>query len=218
MRADCQSIVPLPEVLSFEAGASISCGTGTAWGALKRIDVSGDETIAVFGQGPVGVSTTLLASAMGVRVIAIDLSEQRLAQARQAGAQLTINALDHVDVVGQIRDLTDGRGVDASIEASGSALARRQSAQSVRGWGRVAYVGEGGDVSLTVGPDLLRRQVTIHGCWTFSHQEQSACARFVASRAIDLSMLFTDRWSLEDAAAAYERFDRQTSGKAVLTM
>jgi D-arabinose 1-dehydrogenase-like Zn-dependent alcohol dehydrogenase len=51
------TLVPLPDSLSFEEGAAISCGTGTAYGALKRLDVSGRDTLAVFGQGPVGLST-----------------------------------------------------------------------------------------------------------------------------------------------------------------
>ncbi|MDQ0691319.1 zinc-binding dehydrogenase [Arthrobacter sp. W4I7] len=218
MRAHCTSIVQLPDELSFEAGAALSCGTSTAWGALKRLDLSGDQTVAVFGQGPVGLSATLLAAAMGARVIAVDLSDERLERARVFGAALTINASTSGDVVEQLRSVTDGLGVDATIEASGSAIARRQSVQGVRSWGRAAYVGEGGDVSLEVGPDLLRRQVTLHGCWTFSHQEQAACARFIVSRNLDLDALFTERWSLGDAASAYEQFDRQSSGKAVFLM
>jgi D-arabinose 1-dehydrogenase-like Zn-dependent alcohol dehydrogenase len=47
------TLVPLPDALSFETGAAISCGTGTAYGALKRAALQGGETIAVFGQGPV---------------------------------------------------------------------------------------------------------------------------------------------------------------------
>ena len=54
-----RTLVPLPDALSFEESAAISCGTGTAWGALKRLDVSGRDTLAVFGQGPVGLSATL---------------------------------------------------------------------------------------------------------------------------------------------------------------
>jgi len=60
MKAPAFTCVPLPEELSFEEGASVSCGTGTAYGALKRIDVSGRDTLAVFGQGPVGLSATML--------------------------------------------------------------------------------------------------------------------------------------------------------------
>jgi len=46
-------------------GAAISCGTGTAHGALRRLKISGDDTIALFGQGPMGLSATQLAAAMG---------------------------------------------------------------------------------------------------------------------------------------------------------
>src|SRR5690606_31059405 len=58
LKVPARTLVPLPEPLSFEAGAAISCGTGTAFGALKRADVSGTDTVAVFGQGPVGLAAT----------------------------------------------------------------------------------------------------------------------------------------------------------------
>src|SRR5438876_9397700 len=53
MKVPAFTLVPLADELSFEEGAAISCGTGTAYGALKRIDVSGRDTLVVFGQGPV---------------------------------------------------------------------------------------------------------------------------------------------------------------------
>src|ERR1700759_5604202 len=63
---------------AFTAGAAVSCGTGAAYGALRRLKISGDDTIALFGQGPVGLSATQLASAMGARVIALDTLERGL--------------------------------------------------------------------------------------------------------------------------------------------
>jgi D-arabinose 1-dehydrogenase-like Zn-dependent alcohol dehydrogenase len=70
MKVPAFTVVPLPDELSFTTGAAISCGTGTAYGALRRIRLSGNDTIAIFGQGPVGLSATQLAAAMGARVIA----------------------------------------------------------------------------------------------------------------------------------------------------
>src|SRR5689334_842824 len=61
MRVPADTLVPLDERLSFAAGAAIACGTDTAWGALDRLGLTGRETIAAFGQGPVGLSATLLA-------------------------------------------------------------------------------------------------------------------------------------------------------------
>ena len=65
MKVPVSTLVPLPDSLSFVTGAAISCGTGTAWGALNRLNLQGGETIAIFGQGPVGLSATQLALVMG---------------------------------------------------------------------------------------------------------------------------------------------------------
>lgn len=214
MKAPASTIVELPDALSFETGAAIACGTGTAWGALKRLDLAGEQTIAIFGQGPVGLSATQLAKSLGARVIALDVSVERLDRAKALGADETIDP-SQVDPVAAIRALTHGLGADATLDASSSADARRQCVQSVRTWGKACFVGEGGQVTLDVSPDLLRRQVTLIGSWTFSTVGQAQCAQFIADRGIDVGQLFTDRWTLDQATEAYRRFDRQTGGKGV---
>ncbi len=214
MKCPANTLVTLPDELSFETGAAIACGTGTAWGALKRLDLTGDQTIAIFGQGPVGLSATQLAAAMGARVIALDVSADRLARAKAFGAAEVINPMD-CDPVARIRELTHGLGAHCTMDASSSADARRQCVQSVRTWGKACLVGEGGNVTLDVSPDMLRRQVTLMGSWTFSTVGQAECARFIADRGIDVDQLFTDRWKLEQGQQAYELFDKQTSGKGV---
>ncbi len=82
-------------------------------------------------------------------------------------------------------------------------------------WGTACFVGEGGDVTIDVSPDMLRKQLTIVGSWTFSTTIQADCARFVADRKIGVDHLFTNRWQLEQADEAYRLFDQQTSGKGV---
>src|SRR6202035_1342045 len=91
MKVPAHTLVPLPDALSFSTGAAISCGTGTAYGALQRMNLSGRDTIAIVGQGPVGLSATQLAAAMGARVIALDVSPERLARARDFGADAVID-------------------------------------------------------------------------------------------------------------------------------
>ena len=66
---------------------------------------------------------------------------------------------------------------------------------------------------LGVSRDLLRRQVTLGGSWTFSTNDQEDCSDFVADRGIDLDRLFTHRWQLEQADGAYR--GNQTSGEDV---
>ena len=216
MKCPARTLVPLPDELSFEAGAAISCGTGTAWGALHRLDLQGDQTIAVFGQGPVGLSATLLASQMGARVIALDTGEERLQRAKEFGADALINPAKTENVVEAIKDLTHGRGAHASMDCSSAPIARTQSVQCVRSWGKACFVGEGDTVTLNVSNDMLRRQVTVIGSWTFSTIGQGKCAEYVADREIVLDRLFTHRWKLDQAKEAYELFDKQTSGKGVI--
>ena len=79
LKVPARTLVPLPEELSFVAGAAVSCGTGTAYGALRRMHLAGGSTLAVFGQGPVGVSATLLGAKMGARVIAVETNAERRA-------------------------------------------------------------------------------------------------------------------------------------------
>src|SRR5919201_3837493 len=155
MVAPASTLVPLPDEISFEEGAAISCGTGTAYGALKRLDVSGRDTLAVFGQGPVGLSATMLGRAMGARVIALDVVPERRKLASEFGAAVVLDP-GQTDPVKALRDLTHGEGVDVAIECSSHPDARTAAVRGVRTWGRVAYVGEGGTVTLDVSKDLLR--------------------------------------------------------------
>jgi threonine dehydrogenase-like Zn-dependent dehydrogenase len=217
MKVPAHTLVPLPDELSFTTGAAISCGTGTAYGALQRMKLSGRDTLAVVGQGPVGLSATQLASRMGARVIALDISAERLERAKAFGADVAIDPRAN-DPVGAIRELTHGLGADLTLDTSGTPDGRVTAVRSARAWGTVCFVGEGGNVTIDVSPDMLRKQLTIIGSWTFSTVGQADCARFVADRGIKVDALFTHRWTLDQAEEAYRLFDQQTSGKGVFVI
>lgn len=214
MKVPASTLVPLPDALTFEEGAAVSCGTGTAYGALKRLDVSGRDTLAVFGQGPVGLSATMLGRAMGARVIALDIAPERRALARALGADEVVDP-GAVDPVAALHELTRGEGVEVALDCSGSPEARVAAVRSATTWGRVGLVGEGGTVTLDVSRDLLRRQLTVIASWTFSAVGQEECARFIADRRVPLARLLTHRFRLEQADEAYRLFDTQTTGKGV---
>ncbi len=212
-----RTLIPLPEPLSFEEGAAIACGTGTAYAALVKLDVSGRDIVAVYGQGPVGVSATLLARAMGARVLAVDVSPARLELARSLGADAVLNPLDG-DPVQAVRELTYGEGADATLDCTGHAIARAQMIRSARVWGRACFVGEGGTVTLEPSPDVIHKHLTIYGSWTFSTVGLAECARFVVERQIPLRRLITHRYPLDQAAEAFEEFDAGATGKCVFVM
>ena len=218
MKVPASTLVPLPEELSFEVGAAISCGTGTAWGALQRIGLSGRETIAIFGQGPVGLSATQFAKAFGAQVVAIDISEARLALAKELGADIVVNATKD-DPVAAIEAVTHGEGAEKTMDCSGNPDARLQAIRGTRTWGKVALVGEGGLLTVDVSQYLIRRQISLVASWTFSTVGQAECARFVADRHIPVERIFTNRYRrLEEADGAYRAFDAQSSGKGVFLL
>ncbi len=211
------TLVPLPDELSFAAGAAISCGSGTAYSALLRMKLSGNDTIAIFGQGPVGLAATQYAKAMGATVIALDVAQQRLARAKEFGVDHAVNPGSN-DPVAAIKDLTHGRYADLTLDTSSNPEARLNAIRSTKVWGTMCFVGEGGNVTIDVSPHLLRRQLTLIASWTFSNIIQAECARFSIEREIDVDRLFTHRWKLEQAEEAYKVFDKQVDGKGVFLM
>ena len=213
LKVPARTLVPLPEELSFVEGAAVSCGTGTAYGALRRMQLAGGSTLAVFGQGPVGLSATLLGAKMGARVIAVETNPERLALAKQFGAEVAVHADDSEKA---LKDLTRGEGVDLALDCTGIAAARVAAVRSAKTWGTVCFVGEGGEVTLDVSRDLLRKQLTVIGSWTFSAMGQAECARFIADNDIDLEKIFSHRWKLGEVEEAYRVFDTQATGKGVI--
>src|SRR5690349_22847047 len=137
-KVPARTIVELPEELSFAEGAAVACGTGTAFSALKRMKLCGGDTLAVFGQGPVGLSATVIGVAMGARVVAIETSAERLKLAKEFGADAVIDTSKE-DAVQALKDLTDGAGVDLAIECSSAPAARRAAVRCVRTWGTACY-------------------------------------------------------------------------------
>jgi len=217
LKVPANTMVPLHEALSFTAGAAISCGSGTAYGALRRMNLSGRDTIAIFGQGPVGLAGTQFAKAMGARVIALDINPQRLARAREFGADELVNPGSN-DPVEAIRELTHGKYADLSLDTSANREARLNAIRSTKVWGTMCFVGEGGDVTIDVSPHLLRRQMTLIASWTFSTIIQAECAQFCVDRKVNVDRLFTHRWQLDQADEAYKLFDKQSDGKGVFLL
>jgi threonine dehydrogenase-like Zn-dependent dehydrogenase len=215
LKVPASTCVPLPDALSFEEGAACACGTGTAFHALKRLGVSGIDTIAIFGQGPVGLSATQFAATMGARVIAVDVIPERLELASQLGADRTIDAGAEPPVEA-IRDLTHGDGADATLDATGIPQVRINAVDSARLWGKVCFVGEGNTTTFDVSPQIIHKQLTIYGSWTFSLSGLAEVADFVVERRVPLKELITHRFTLDQAAEAYRLFDGGRTGKVVL--
>lgn len=214
MRVPVSTLVHLPQEISFKGGAAVACGTGTAYGALLRLDISARDTLAVYGLGPVGLSAAQLAASMGVEVFGIDINPARVETSKSFGVTHAIDA-SKVDPVEEILKLTGGKGVSCAAECAGGDVPRAQAVRSTRTWGRVALVAIGGDLRLDPMKDLIGRQRTLIGSYTFSEVGMKECARFIADHGVEVDRLFTDEWTLDRADDAYADFNKQTGGKGV---
>jgi alcohol dehydrogenase len=139
-RADL-NLVRLPEGMDFATAASLGCRFVTAFRAVvDQGRVSAGEWVAVHGCGGVGLSAVMIAAASGARVVAVDIAEDKLALAREAGAAATVNARGVADIAEAVRGITSG-GAHLSLDALGSVTTCVNSIMSLRKRGRHVQVG-----------------------------------------------------------------------------
>ena len=138
-----QQAIVVSKDIPFDRACLIGCGVMTGVGAALNIaDIAYGDTVMVLGCGAVGLAALQGAMMAGAgAVIAADLDDQKLALARKLGAQRTVNAKNE-DPVEVARSLTSGRGADVVLEAAGSSIAFRQSAEAVRAGGQVIWLGK----------------------------------------------------------------------------
>jgi threonine dehydrogenase-like Zn-dependent dehydrogenase len=111
--------IKVPEGPSDDRFVYLSDVLPTAWQAVAYADAPKGGSLAVFGLGPIGQMSARVAKHLGIeKVVGIDLLPERLERAARYGA-ITINAKEHDDVSDVVRELTDGRGADAVIDAVG---------------------------------------------------------------------------------------------------
>lgn len=216
MLAEERSCLPIPDGLSYLDGALVSCGFGTAYEGLLRLGVSGRDTLLVTGLGPVGLAAAMLGRALGAGpVIGTDIAPERLALAERLGL------VDHAvpagdDAAARIAEITGGRGCEASIDCSGSAPARLLALRSTRTWGRCAFVGEGGQVTLDVSQELIHRQITLHGSWVTSLRHMSELLENLVRWNLRPDVTVTDTFPLSGASEAYRLADAGRAGKVAI--
>lgn len=139
-----ENLVALPDAMDFTTAAGLGCRFATAFRAVvDQGKVSDDSVVAVWGCGGVGLSSIMIAAALGATVIAIDISDEALSLGKACGAQHTVKAAvgaDTDDPVKAVRELSGG-GVDVSIDALGSTETAVSSIRSLRTRGRHIQVG-----------------------------------------------------------------------------
>jgi alcohol dehydrogenase len=135
------NLVRLPDELDYVTAASLGCRFATSFRALvDQGRVSAGQWVAVHGCGGVGLSAIMIASALGANVVAVDISDEKLAFARSLGAVATLNAATTSNIVKAIMAITSG-GAHVSVDALGSPTTCFNSIANLRRRGRHIQVG-----------------------------------------------------------------------------
>jgi propanol-preferring alcohol dehydrogenase len=153
----------LPAEISFEVGAIMMCSSATAFHALNKARLRSGESIAIFGFGGLGFSALQLAQALDCgRTYVVEVNPAKLHSAAALGAVvIDANAGDPVE---QIKEATDGKGVDVALELVGSAKTMRQAVQCLGALGRAALVGLTGEpMSIFPYSELINKEAEIVG-------------------------------------------------------
>ena len=136
-----EALVKIDKSIAFEHAALFGCGVVTGVGAvINTAEAKAGQFIGVVGLGGVGLSSVLASLALGAgKVVAVDLSEEKLEFARKLGVHHTVNAAES-DMVEQVHKLTDG-GVHIAIETAGSGRALQSAYDITRRGGPTVAAG-----------------------------------------------------------------------------
>ncbi|MCD6470054.1 NAD(P)-dependent alcohol dehydrogenase [Candidatus Bathyarchaeota archaeon] len=200
--APAQNVYSMPNNMTYEEGAMIE-PLAVGMMAAKRGRVTVHDTVAIFGAGPIGLLSLQAVRSHGViDTYVIDIIDYRLDYAQKLGASEVINA-SKTDVIKQIMKLTQGKGVDVIIEASGSPKAIKQALEIIKPGGRIILVGYPLiEVPILI-DKILAKELDILGVHRYANVFPTAI-KCVASGKIDVKSLVTHIFPLEKILDGFE--------------
>jgi threonine dehydrogenase-like Zn-dependent dehydrogenase len=188
---------------------------GTGWFAAAAAAAGPGKTVAVVGDGAVGLLGVLAAKQMGAeRIIAMSRHEARPRLAREFGATDIVTERGEAGVA-RIKDLTDGLGAHAVIEAVGTQESMLQAIRATRPGGSVGYVGVSHGVELP-GEELFFAEVHLMGGPAPVRRYLPELIELICNRRINPGKVFDLALPLEQAAAGYRAMDERRAIKVLL--
>jgi L-iditol 2-dehydrogenase len=217
-------IVTLPDDLPWATFLAAGCGLPTALHAVELAEIRFGDTVVVQGSGPVGLSAIILAQLRGAgRILVVGGPTIRLEMAQQLGADavLSIEEYDVEQRHVRIRALTQGRGADVTIEATGVAGAVSEGMRLTREAGRYVVVGQYTNAGVTeFNPhlDLNQKHLTLRGCWgtDLSHLYRAVQVLARYHTRFPWADFISARYPLEEAQRALEEVATQRVVKALI--
>jgi alcohol dehydrogenase len=215
------NLVRLPESIAFATAASLGCRFVTSFRAIvDQGKVSAGQWVAIHGCGGVGLSAIMIASALGANVIAVDLSDEKLALARTLGAAATVNAAKVADVVEAVLELTHG-GAHVSVDALGHSTTCFNSISNLRKRGKHIQVGlmagEHSDPRIPMGK-VIGNELEILGSHGMQAHRYDAMLAMIQSAKLAPEKLVGRTISLEQSIDALMNMDKfEGAGVTVVT-
>ncbi|MEV5410254.1 zinc-dependent alcohol dehydrogenase family protein [Thermopolyspora sp. NPDC052614] len=189
---------------------------GTGWFGAVAAAAGPGKTVAVVGDGAVGLCAVLAATRLGAeRIVAMSRHQDRQNLAREFGATDIVTERG-AEGVARIKDMTGGLGAHSVIEAVGTLESMTQAIRSTRPGGHVGFVGLAHDVQLPV-EELFYAQVHLHGGPAPVRRFLPELIELIWNREIDPGKVFDLTLPLEQAAEAYRAMNERRAIKALLT-
>ncbi|MDO9251279.1 MAG: NAD(P)-dependent alcohol dehydrogenase [Hydrogenophaga sp.] len=209
------NLAPIPDGLTDEQVLMCPDIMSTGFKGAENARIRIGDTVVVFAQGPIGLCATAGARLLGAStIIAVDGNDHRLDIAKKMGADLTLN-FKNCDVVDEIMKITRGRGVDASIEALGTQSTFESALGVLKPGGTLSSLGVySSDLTIPLGAfaaGLGDHRIVTALC-PGGKERMRRLMNVVASGRIDLGLMVTHQFKLEDIVAAYELFSNQRDG------
>ncbi|RWO61837.1 Alcohol dehydrogenase [Mesorhizobium prunaredense] len=202
--ADPDFVGSLPDSLEFGPAAPLLCAGVTVYKGLKETEVRPGEWVAVSGVGGLGHMAVQYAKAMGMHVVAADIFDDKLALAKQLGADVTVNGKDK-DAVEQVQKATGG--VHGTLVTAVSPQAMEQAFGFMRSKGTMSLVGlPPGKIALPVFETVLKR-ITVRGSIVGTRQDLEESLQFAADGKV------ASHFSWEDLENINDIFHRMEQGK-----
>lgn len=190
---------------------------GTGWFAAVAAEAGPGKTVAVVGDGAVGLLAILAAKRLGAeRIIAMSRHADRQALAKQFGATDIVEERGE-DGVARIKELTDGYGAHSTVEAVGTQESMMQAIHATRPGGHVGYVGVSHGVELD-GLDLFFSTVTLLGGPAPVRRFLPELIDLIMTDQIDPGVVFDLELPIEQAAEGYKAMDERRATKVLLTL
>jgi NADPH:quinone reductase-like Zn-dependent oxidoreductase len=213
-----QSLVAVPDSLTFEEAATLPCAAVTAWHALFASgNLQAGQTVLLLGTGGVSIFALQLAKAAGANVIITSSSNEKLEQAYALGADKGINYVEHPDWHKQVSSLTNGAGVDHVVEVGGPGTLPK-SLKSTKVGGHVHLIGVLDSPGAQVSPMLsVFNLLTVRGIYVGNRaMHQSTLAAIDAN---NIKPVIDRTFPFDESIEAYRYFSQQKHvGKVVISM